>query len=303
MPFDIIKFLEDYDIQYHTHGKNISTNGDWIGLNCPRCINDPSTHLGACISTGSFVCWRCGYMDRIEAVKRLTDKSWTIAKQIVKDYGDVKSYYRHKKTAKEKDIDVDFPKGTLNYFPDRHRKYLEDRDFDADHLIDLWDLHATGKGGAYKNRIIAPIYYRNILMSYQGRDITDKSSMRYKACATEYEKRHHKHCLYGLDMAVGNAVLVVEGITDVWRMGIGSVATFGTRYTEGQVLLLYYYFDRIFVYFDETEGESLQHGANLVQQLCTLGKDAEQITLGIESDPGDLNDKEARHIMRELLIK
>ena len=300
MSFKGIQFFQDYDIDYVEEGKNVGRG--WVGLQCPRCHHDPSTHLGFNPESGAFSCWRCGRMSRVEAVKLLAGVDWSKAYKILRNY-DGAVQKRYTKTDKEKDIDVEFPRGTLDYFPKKHRKYLKDRNFDPDYLINTWDLKATGKAGPFKYRIIAPIYYKNTLMSYQGRDITDKSDMRYKACPKDFERRHHKYCLYGIELAVSNNVLVVEGITDVWRMGMGSVCTFGTRFTDAQVLLLYHHFDRIFVWFDETEEESQLHADHLVRNLNVLGKDAEQITLDIEKDPADLSNKEAGYIMRDLLIK
>jgi hypothetical protein len=302
--FDVRRFYEDYDIEYlegdesHKHCRP-----GWVQAECPRCTGNPGYHLGFSEDSGMFVCWRCGYMPLIEAIRRFTGKSWPQAKAIARQYGGGKTYRRYKKTAKEKDIDCKLPKETLDYMPKRHRRYLENRNFDPDRLMDIWDIQATGKFGPYANRIIAPVYYRNILMSFQGRDVTGESELPYKACTMDNEKRHHKHCLYGMDLAISESVLVVEGITDVWRMGIGAVATFGIKYTEAQVLLLYHHFRRIYVMFDETEKQAQDMAKQLVHQLCTMGRKCEHIQLDINHDPGDLSDKDAQYVMRELLIR
>ena len=302
--FNIRKFYEDYGIEYkegdepHKHCRS-----GWIQAECPRCTGNPGYHIGFSEDSGQFVCWRCGFVPVVEAIRLFTGKSWTESKELLKRYGGKAKRRRFQRTAKEKDIDCELPHGTLDYVPKRHREYLEERDFDPDKLIDTWDLHATGKRSRYyPNRIIAPVYYRDILMSFQGRDVTGMSDTPYKACASDYEKRHHKHCLYGMDMALSESVLVVEGIADVWRMGIGSVATFGIKYTEAQVLLLYYNFKRIFVMFDQ-EPQAQAQGWKLTQQLATLGREAENITFDKDCDPGDLSDEDARWIMRELLLK
>ena len=57
--FDGISFMDEYNIQYAEHGKNISSSDDWVGLACPFC-GDASDHLGYSISSGHFTCWRCG---------------------------------------------------------------------------------------------------------------------------------------------------------------------------------------------------------------------------------------------------
>lgn len=301
--FNIRKFYEDYNIEYyegeHSHAH---CRPGWINTSCIRCTGNPGLHLGFSENSGQFVCWRCGFIPLIQGIKLFTGKPWHECKRIIEQYGGVKKYMRHVKEPKEKDIDVIFPKGTLKEFPETHKKYLEKRNFDPDELIDTWDLSATGMLGNYKFRIIAPIYYRNILMSYQGRDITDRAFAKYMACDTELEKRHHKHCLYGMDMVSSETVLVVEGITDVWRLGPGAIATFGIKYTEAQVLLLYHNFKRIFVMFDWMDSQAIKQAKKLVMQLNTLGKESYFIQLDKQCDPGDLSPDDAKYVMRDLLI-
>lgn len=301
--FDVRQFYEDYDIDTapETHKHN---RVGWVNTECPRCSGNPGYHLGFSEQTGQFVCWRCGFMPITEAVRLLTRVSWPEAKRIIKEYGGGKEYRRYERAPKEKDIDVEFPLGTLDHLPKRHREYLEDRDFDPDRLIDMWDLKATGNKakGQNKNRIIVPIYYKNRLMSYQGRAIADNVDPKYKACDMENERRHHKYCLYGIDLAIGDSVLVLEGVTDVWRMGIGSVCTFGIKYKEIQVLLLARHFKNVFVMFDPREPAAQQQSKNLTMQLNAMGRKAEQITYDSDKDPASLSDDDAKYIMRELLI-
>ena len=302
--FDFRQFCEDYGIdiadESHKHSR-----ADWINVECFRCTGNPGYHLGFSEQSGQFVCWRCGYVPFIQAIRGLAKVSdWNKAKQLAKEYGGYeKRLRRYAKEPKEKDIETKLPEGLLDDFPKKHKEYLESRNFDPDYLIDMWDLKATGPLGRYKNRIIAPVYYRGILMSYQGRDITDSDKAKYKACSEENEKRHHKNCLYGLDMSTGRTGVVVEGITDVWRLGPGSVATFGIKYTDVQTLLLYKHFDRIFVLFDETDPEADHKGRELSMQLSLMGKEAEKIALGLDCDPGALSDDDAKYVMRELLVR
>lgn len=298
--FKGMQFLSDYDIDYKETGEDIGAN--WVGIKCPRC-QDHAHHLGYNENTNAFTCWRCGKMKTIEAVQLLANVSKHQAIEIIKDYGGFKKDVRYERKEKEKDINVKFPKGILKDFPERHRKYLEKRNFDPDYLIDTWNLKATGHLGAYKFRIIAPIYLNERLISYQGRDITDKSSQRYKACSKDNERIHHKNTLYGIDSAKSSTVLVVEGITDVWRMRFGSIATFGTKFTGEQVNLLNKRFKRIFVWFDETDEEANKNAQELVFRLSIQGNEVYQIELGINKDPAELSDEEANYIMRDLLIR
>lgn len=298
--FNILDFLEDNSIPYASEGKNISTNGSWIGLNCPRC-GDHGNHLGANLDTSVFTCWKCGYLPLLEAIRGFLGVDWSTAKRIAYKYGTEKVQVRYKGTEREKNIDVQLPDECLDYLPKRYTEYLESRNFDPEYIQRTFDIKCTKKIGRYKNRIIAPVYFRNRLMSYVGRDITGSSDLRYKACNSEEERRSIKSCLYALDLTLGRSVVVLEGITDVWRFGPGSVATFGIKYTSAQVLLLCQFFDRIFVLFDP-EDFAQEASMKLVQQINTMGKYGESVKLNSTKDPAELSQKEAGFIMRELLI-
>jgi len=302
MAFDGISFFNDYGITYTTTGKNVSSKAGWVGLQCVFC-NDHSDHLGFNIYSGQFTCWKCGPHSQGKTVSRLTGESERKAHEILREYGGgTKQYFKHEKKVIEKDIDVSFPAGTLDYFPKRHIKYLESRNFDPKEVIETWGLRATGKLGRYSNRIIAPVTHKNVLVSYYTRTILKNEEMRYMPCLQKLEKREHKHCLYGLDKTKKKSVLVVEGMTDTWRMGVGAVGLFGTSFTDIQVMLLYQNFENVFVCFDP-EAEAQQKAQELVLILNTMGKHAENITHDQACDPGDLSQEDADYMMRELLLR
>ena len=300
MTFNGLDFFNEYGIPYLERGKNVSSSEDWVGLRCPFC-GDTSDHLGFCISSGHFTCFKCAWHSQIEVVKTLTGVSWQKAKQIVEKFGGA-DRKRFERVNRIKNIEVMMPPDTQPEMLLRHRKYLKKRKFDPAKLIEIWNLKATGHLGNYKNRIIAPIYYNNILVSYLGRDITGKSSERYKACNQDNERIPHKHSLYGLDYAIGRTALVLEGITDVWRMGIGSLATMGSTITKVQILLLNQRFDHVFVLFDPEE-EAQKKANQAVMDLAVMGTSAENISLDVNVDPGDMTDKDASYLLRDLLIK
>jgi DNA primase len=180
-----------------------------------------------------------------------------------------------------------------------HKKYLTERLYFPETLEKEWGLKGVRHLGPYKWRIIAPIHYKGVRVSYQGRDITGKSDLRYKACVIEDETRHHKFCLYGLDKVIGKRVVVVEGITGVWRLGPGAVATFGIAWTQAQALLLQR-FPEVFILFDP--GEEAQRQANeLGNQLSLNGQKVEIVQIDDDDlDPGDLPQDEADDFMRQL---
>jgi len=182
---------------------------------------------------------------------------------------------------------------------DAHKRYLRGRDFDPNRLETLWGLKGCGNTGPYKFRIIAPVMFQGELVSYQGRDITGRAELRYKACKLTEERVHHKDIVYGYDLVPGKRVVVVEGITDVWRLGPGAVATFGSQWTESQLLLLKD-FEKVFVLFDPKDEKAVESGKELAQNLALFTK-AESIVIEEWDDPGSASDEDAMEIMQILL--
>lgn len=305
MIIDIIRLYNDRGVRYELPGHKHVTDG-WVGVPCPFCSGNPGYHLGYCTDPGSryagrYVCWRCGPKKTLVALGRIlsTDENETrhVLHLYRQDNGALPAYKPEIKRRRE----LLLPAGT-DKMTRRHRDYLQQRQFDPNQLEQLWELQGTGPVGDYKHRIIIPIRHRGKLVSYQGRDITGKSGMKYKACRQEHEVIEHKHCLYGLDKAKRDRVIVVEGVTDVWRLGPGAVATFGVKFKPAQVALLLR-FKRVFILFDPDP--EAQHQAELLGTcLAGAGRDIQIIQLdGTSGDPADLPQQEADDIVAELLGK
>ena len=298
---DFELFCQDFNISIAHENHKHSREG-WMNVECPRCSGNPGYHLGHSLHEGNFVCWRCGFMPQLEAIQRLSNTSWREAKQILRKYGGSAKQKRVRNArVEEKDIDVEFPKGTV---PLRkpHRKYLEKRNFDSDRIEYIWGIKSTKRmTGFYGDRIVAPIYYNNRLISYQCRATDDNAEQKYLACPARGERRPHKTVLYGYDMSATGTVVVVEGVTDVWRLGPGAVATFGVKYKAEQVLLLSK-FKRVFILFDETDSQAIKQGQKLAIDLGLMGVHAEQVWTQTDCDPGELSDDDSKYLMRELLI-
>jgi DNA primase len=151
--------------------------------------------------------------------------------------------------------------------------------------------------GPYKFRIIIPILQRGKLASFQGRDYTGRSDLRYKTCEKEKEVVCHKHLLYNADAIPGEDVVVVEGVTDVWRLGPGSVATFGTGFTQEQVMILAGY-RRVFLLYDGEEAAT-RRADKLAHAISGLGAEVELVTLD-GGDPAEMSQDDADYMMLEL---
>lgn len=295
MAFDALNFFQDFGIQYVTEGHKHCQPG-WIQISCPFCTGNPGWHLGYSENGDFFNCWRCGFHTNKEVIRTTAVTSWEKTHEIFMEYqthrsGKTKSReYRHAKKLK-------LPPGCSALTP-RHMSYLQRRGFDPYRIMSEWDILGTGPVGDYKHRIIAPIYYNNRLVSYQGRDITDKSSLKYKACKIEDEVIHHKHILYGLDKATGPNCILVEGIVDVWRLGAGAVAGFGIKMKTSQLAILIERFRKVYVMFDD-DPQAKKEAEKIAFDLAMTGIDCEICI--IEGDPGDMNQKKADKISKSLI--
>ena len=306
---DIIKFYEDYKIPFQVEGHKHCRPG-WVNIECPFCTGNPGVHLGFSLTENYFHCWRCGGKDTIKTLQKLIGCSRGEASRIFREYGGkrkpklptaVKAQLRPVKKKVFR-----FPTGTMS-LQKFHRIYLKKRGFDPKELEQEWNLLGTGpvaylKEGDFKRdyrmRIIIPIHWSGEVVSFQARDVTGRSELKYKACPKDREKIHHKSILYGMDKVEGNKVVVVEGVTDVWRLGPGSVATFGTAWKEQQLSRLCR-FKEVYLMFDNDKAGT-KAAEKMRKELLAEGIKSEIISVDV-GDPGDLDQVKARKLMKDLL--
>jgi len=186
-----------------------------------------------------------------------------------------------------------------------HRKYLIRRKFDPDKLEREWGLLGTGPVSRldrinYSRRILIPIHWDGKLVSFQTRDITGRSELKYLACSLEREKIPHKTILYGKQEAWNDTGICVEGVTDVWRLGPAAFAVFGIEYKPQQVRLIAKTFHRVAVVFDD-DPQAVVQADKLVAELRFRGVDAWRVD--IVGDPGDMDQDDADYLVREIVGK
>lgn len=296
MALDFEKLTRDFNIPTFTEGYKQCRLG-WIQSPCPFCGG--ATHLGWNETEDFFVCWMCKFHPHVEVISLAVRCSKERAEQILYKYGWRSKGRRRVSISAVERVQVrsqcKFPTGTVDLQP-MHWDYLADRNFDPQELQLVWNLKGTKHLGAYKFRIIAPIYYRGKMVSFQGRDVTGRADLPYKACAKEDEARDHKRCLYGFDQVRGDDCVITEGITDVWRLGPGAVNTFGIAFTMEQVRLLRKRFRRKFILFDEKDSQAM----TAARALAALLDDSEIITGTGADDPAKMNQDDADSLMKEL---
>jgi hypothetical protein len=304
MKFEVRSFLKDYKIRTKEHGKNWQSG--WIQIMCPFC-GDHNFHGGFKISTGSYNCWRCRDHETVEVISALLrisirDSRDILFRYLVNDDID-RAIDRtgHSKVGrgdtKKRPAFVDWPRFTTE-LKEGHKNYLIKRGFDPDEIIKLWGIKGTGIHGDYKYRIIAPIIFNSQMVSYQGRDITDKQYERYKACKSELEVIPHKQVLYGMDYASKTAI-IVEGITDVWKIGPGAIGTFGTSYTIEQVVLISKSITHAILLYDSGTDAQMQQ-EKLAFDLSALGTKVTELHLE-DGDPAELEYSDIKYLRNKYL--
>lgn len=300
MAFNAEQFLAHYRIESWPAGsKNVPAG--CIGVRCPFC-GDTKNHMHFRLNSFSVKCWRCGPHKITETISLLLNlplhESYLIIEQYVTD-GAPRQQYEPRTYAKR----ITYPAGIIQ-LDKLHKRYLESRNFDPYELERIWKLKATNHLDThYKWRIVAPVTIDHQVVSYQCRAITNQQEPPYRACRPEHEVISHKDVLYGADIARGASVVVVEGVTDAWRLGAGAVCTFGVKWTPAQALrLVRGIWDRIYILFDRDEAGQAG-GLSMYHFLRGFKDNIELLQLTDWADPGSMPDSDARYLMtKELKI-
>lgn len=307
MPTDWKRLFDDLHVPNWDSGKNVAPGH--ISIQCPFC-DDKSNHLNFSIAKGYCQCWRCKAGHPVKAVSLAAHIPMDSARKLIQQYSHgLNPYLQNEQTKKAHAKSITLPGAPIK---EPHKKYLEGRGFDPEELefyhgILGTDMVGMWQGIDFRYRIIIPVYdVWGELCTFQGRDYTGKQDLRYKCCPVEKAVIHHKHLLYGAELARDkDRIVVVEGVFDQWRMGPGSVATFGTSLTREQVNLLTLWKEVVFLF--DPEPEAQQHARDYAKDISACGCSVEVCAaeFGLDSkgnprDPGDLTPDEAKGIMKEL---
>lgn len=293
---NITQLYTDYNIQTappeHRHYRT-----GWVNVQCPFCTGNPGYHLG--FSNGHYYCWRCGFHPLYHTLAKLLHTNVDEAREIARQYGGVA--VTREPVVKIRRRAHRLPTDTWP-MTDRHKQYLAGRGFDPERLEREWMLLGTGPAARldnidFKHRILAPIIWKDEQVSFQCRDVTGKSRLKYLTCPRERELTQHKHILYGKYENWIEIGMIVEGITDVWRLGPHAFATFGIEYTHEQVALIAKLFKIVAVIFDP-DPQAIKQANKLVSELQFRNVNAWRI--GIGCDPADMKQDDANYLVKQL---
>jgi DNA primase len=153
-------------------------------------------------------------------------------------------------------------------------------------------------GKSYKHRIIIPIHWNGELVSFQGRDSTDRHRIKYKACSQDREVVQHQTILYGDESGWDDVGICVEGATDVWRFGKQAFGTFGIEFTKQQIREIAKRFKMVAIVYDD-DPQAIKQAYKLIRELEF--RDVIAWRIPIVGDPGSMSQEEADEFVQNIL--
>jgi hypothetical protein len=275
------ELLEQHDIPYRVAGQHHHAREGWVQFDCPFC-HGPSRFRMGYNEAGRFCnCWTCGTHKLIEVLQQILPPSAIPVALLTLE---TKSAPR-----------IEEPVGRLiepqtdKSFSVAHRNYLHGRGFDVDELLKLWRLRSISIDAKLAWRIYIPIEYRGKTVSWTTRTIGNAIGAKYLTAKRIEEAIHHKRLLYGQDYA-RNAIVIVEGPGDVWRIGPGAVATFGLNVSKEQILKLTEYPRRVICFDNEPDAQ--QVARKLATDLMVFPGETIVHELETSKDPGSASERE-----------
>ena len=297
---DIESLLNSEGIPYKSSGKNISAG--WIGVNCPFC-GEQSYHCGINLDSKRYSCWVCTQAGTLaKYVGVAVNCGYREANLIISDFRG----FHYTAPVRSLSSNVVFPT-RMTPLSCRGKKYLEKRGFNPEFLEEVYRLKETqndselvieGMKWKFKNRIIIPFIVNREIVSYTGRDWTGRSDPRYQNAPLEAGTVLTSECLYNID-SIKDRALIVEGATDVWKLGKESIATLGVKFSHAQInSIVRKNLKKVVILFDS--GATAQ-SILLAEALGPYIEDISVYSMTNGMDPGSLDFIEAHKLKMDLL--
>jgi hypothetical protein len=250
--------------------------------------------MGYNLRSGALSCWKCGTRGQVETLSALTGLDPEECRKILAGGRDGPRRPR----AEPKPRGKYTPPTPLEDLGPVHRNYLKGRGFDPDELARLWGLKATTLCHRSPWSVVAPIHLGGTPVSWVSRRCSDRDKgARHNGASPEEESIARKTLLFAEDHCE-HAIVVVEGVFDVFRIGPGAVATFGTSYSRSQIYRMSRYPVRV-VCFDN-EQEAQKRATVLAKTLESLPGKTYNISLDAK-DPGCAHESEIKELRKQFL--
>ncbi len=299
--FNHRNWLDSIQYNYYTKGSNVGKG--WIGLDCPFCPDgDTGGHLGINEKTKAINCWRCHTKGNIlKLIEQLQGK--TAVFKVLKHFmnGNIRLTALQDHMQAIRGVNCTLPKRATPTILPPHSTYLKNRNFNPEYLYKKYKLQSIGICPDWGYRIVIPIYYGNKLGTFIGRDITDKAKIRYKACPLDQSIIDPKGGVYNLNSAK-NRLILVEGVTDAWRIGDGCGAILGTELDNRQIVdIANSKVKEVFILFDNDKAgqTATKTWANALSGFVSV----HIIELTGYEDPGQLPTNEVEILRKDIFGK
>ena len=293
--FDARSWLDDIGVLYHESGEENVGDG-WIGIDCPFC-GIGLGHLGIHCEEGNyFKCWNCPEKgDIITLIQALEEIGFQSAKVVLERYQELFPAVREERPGKAY-TDI-LPEGFERIVegdePPLVRQWFRQRGFD----LGICREYQLGwvPCGEYQLRLIVLMRLDGKVVSFQAVDMTGRARVRYLDCPRDRAVIPNDRLLYGLD-GVGSQVILVEGVTDKWRVGKDAAAMLTKNWTDAQIHLLYEKakHKRVKVLLDM---DAVREGRKLASKLSELFDDVVFVGLDEAKDPDQLTAEEVKRII------
>ncbi len=296
--FDPIAYLNTKGISF------VNTTSNWIGLNCPWC-GDSDKHLGINLENNACNCWKCGGHNIAKLVQLIEDCNWPIALSVMEQYQNYSKAGFLEKDTYIPPRQIEMPRDfsiidNSRLIPPRVGSFLMKRGFAPSIIKTNKIYYSPGPVGKYAFRIAFPVYIHKQLVTFMTRDVTGRAKIPYISQPINKAVIPIKNTLYQYDTVQPNeTIVIVEGPIDQWKLGVGSLATWGTGWTIQQVSLLRsLYPKKVYILYDNEE-VAQQSAKRLSKAIwfCNV----EVICLDGVNDPGDLSIEEGKKLMEELI--
>ena len=287
------EFLSEHRIPFQEGGSHKHVRYGWTGVQCPWCRTS-SWHLGIRNGDGSCTCWRCGKHRLGDVLMRITGLSWGDVKEVVEKStrGSLSPSRIVSHPSK-----VIMPRG-VGPLSKAHLTYIRSRGFDPDYLTTTWGVQGIDLAVQLSWRLFIPIIQQNTVVSWTTRTIGKSDAIRYISASPVEESISHKEVLYGADYAT-HSIVVVEGPTDVWRIGPGAGATFGLNVSYAQLIEIGSYPVRAICFDNSPEAQN--RALYLANQLKTMPGETHVIRIESGDDPGSMDEEEVLELRGRFL--
>jgi hypothetical protein len=284
---NMLDFLESRGINIVGSGNKHYREG-WINLQyCFNC-GDSRGHCGYKIGRYHFNCYKCGYHNLWESFRLLFpgENIKELISQIDIQYS-YSGYQKKEKSKKEVKLPgVPLPLNGLQL------EYLRRRGFtNIEELQNLWGIQGFPKSNNYKTslRLFIPIFDEyGVMQSWVLRGIAKNHHPRYILASEDEEGITTKTLLFGSQYrSYWDSVIVVEGVFDVFKIGIGAVGTLGKILTPSQVNKIAMYPRRIIC----LDWDAQKEAKELCEQLSLYPGETIRIKLDAK-DPGSADPEE-----------